>query len=136
MAFQVRAFTTSASPTTARNVASVERFGEHVVDDRLKTMGAFALIGVPGHQQNRDLRKVARHCERKRDAVHDRHADVGQQEVETTLLAGHHVQRLAPITCCLDLVSVGLEASRTQSTQGFFVFGYQVPCHESPAGSQ
>ena len=40
---------------------------------------------------------VARGRERERDAVHDRHADVGQQQFERAVLAGEQVERLGAV---------------------------------------
>ena len=40
---------------------------------------------------------VARRSQRQRDAVHDRHADVGEQQIEFSFLAADDVERLAAV---------------------------------------
>jgi hypothetical protein len=39
---------------------------------------------------------IARRCQRQRDAVHDRHADVGEQQLEGAALARQQIERLGP----------------------------------------
>ncbi len=84
------------------------------MNDGIEAVGAFALIGIAGHQQDGQHRIVARGAERQRNAVHDRHADVGEQKVETPLLAHDQIKRIAAIACGLDLVPVDCQRPRAQ----------------------
>ena len=113
---QVKASGRSARPDRQRFVDRVaqvrdrERLRDHVVDDGVEAVGAFALIGVAGHQQDGQVGIIARRGERQRDAVHDRHADVGEQKIEAPLFAPEHVERIAAVAGGLDLVTVGRQA--------------------------
>src|SRR5882757_4243189 len=51
--------------------AERERLGEHVVDQRVETVGALALVGITRHQQDGHGGMIARGRERQRNAVHD-----------------------------------------------------------------
>ena len=124
-----RAFTVSASSTAPRKAASVNGFGDHVVDHGIEAVRALALIGVARHQQNRQIGKVARGGKRQRDAVHDRHADVGEQEIEMSVLALEQIERIAAVACGLDLVAGTRQRARTHGAQGLLVFGDQDASH-------
>ena len=91
-----------------------ERLGDHVVDDGVEAVGALALIGIAGHQQNGEIGKIARRGERQRDAVHDRHADVGEQKIETSASRASTSSASLPSQAVFDLVAVGRERARTQ----------------------
>ena len=47
----------------------------------LKAIGAFALIGIAGHEHDWHVGLIARRGERQRDAVHHGHQDVGKQQI-------------------------------------------------------
>jgi len=49
----------------------------------VEAVGALALVGVAGHQQDGQVGMIARG--RERNAVHDRHADVAEQQVDASL---------------------------------------------------
>ena len=99
------------------------------MDDGVEAVGALALVCIAGHQQDRQIRKVARRGERERNAVHERHADVGEQEVEATLLARQQIERLAAVASGFDLAAFARESARTKRAQGVFVFGYENARH-------
>ena len=77
----------------------------------------------------RQLGIIARRGERERDAVHDRHADVGEQEIEATLLAREQIERLAAVGSGHDLMAVDRERARAKRAERVFVFGYENACH-------
>jgi hypothetical protein len=84
------------------------------MNDGVEAVGAFALIGVSSHQQDGQRRIITRGGERQRNAVHDRHANIGEQEIETPLLAHHEIERIAAVTGRFDLVTVGRKRPRTK----------------------
>ena len=99
------------------------------MDQRIEAGGALALIREAGHQQDRDLRMVARCRQRQRDAVHDRHADVGQQQFEAAALARQHIERLGAVVRGHHRVAVLCERARDQAAHAFLVLGDQNARH-------
>ena len=75
---------------------------------------------------------VARGRERERDAVHDRHADVGEQELERAFFAHEHIECLGAVVCRHDLVPVLSQRPRDQAADRFLVLGDQNACHLPP----
>jgi len=57
---------------------------------------------------------VARGCERERNAVHQRHLDVGQQQVEAAAFAHDDVERVGTVHCGDDLMAGIDEGTRRQ----------------------
>src|SRR5215813_10455460 len=55
-----------------------ERLGDDVVDPCIEAVRPLALIGIARHQHDGDVGMVACRRVRKRDAIHDRHADIGR----------------------------------------------------------
>ena len=55
-----------------------EGLGDDVVDQRVEAVGPFLLVGESGHQQDLEAGILHGGVEGEGDAVHDRHADVGQ----------------------------------------------------------
>ena len=55
------------------------------MDERFEIVGALALMGEAGHQQDAHLGMVFAGLERERDAVQARHDDVGEKELEALL---------------------------------------------------
>ena len=106
-----------------------ERLGQHIVDQRLEPVGALALVGIAGHQQDGHGGVIARRRERKRNAVHHRHADVGEQQVEATFLAHQRVERLGAVICGHDVMTVLLERATDQVADRLFVVCDQNACH-------
>ena len=100
------------------------------MDDGVEAVGALALIGIARHQQNGQIGKVARRGKRQRDAVHDRHADVGEQKIETAVFALEQIERVAAVACGLHLVAGARERARAHGAQGFLVFGDQDASHD------
>ncbi len=96
--------------TAPRSAASVNGFVITSWMMRVEAVRALALIGIAGHQQNSQIGIVARRGERQRDAVHDRHADVGQQKIETAVFALEQIERVAAVTCGFDVVAGGRQA--------------------------
>jgi hypothetical protein len=72
---------------------------------------------------------LARGRVRQRDAVHDRHADIGQQQLEGAFLPEEHVERLRAVARGRHLVAVLLERARDQATDRFLVLGDQNAGH-------
>src|SRR5690349_11706617 len=91
--------------------------------------GALALVGEAGHQQDADVWKIARRRQRQRNAVHDRHLDVGQQQVEFAALAAEDLQRLGAVLRGDGLVAVHGDGARHQRAHGIFVVGNQDSRH-------
>jgi len=94
------------------------------------TVGALALIGIAGHQENNELGIVARCRKRERDAIHDRHADVGEEKIEASALTLQHVERFATVTGSLDVVTNHGQPARAHRAQCLFVFGDQNFGHQ------
>jgi hypothetical protein len=46
-------------------------------------LGPFALFGITGHQQDRHVGRNLFRFRCQRDAIHDRHPDIGKQQIET-----------------------------------------------------
>ncbi len=65
--------------------------------DGVEAGGAFALVGKAGHQQDRQIGKIAGRRQRQRDPVHHRHLDIGEQQIECALFAGQDLQRLGAV---------------------------------------
>src|SRR5215471_3193677 len=97
--------------------------------DRAEVRGALALVGEPGHQQDADPWKVARRRQRQRDAIHDRHLDVGQEQVEFASLAIEDLQRLGAVLRGDGLVAVHGDRARHQRAHGIFIVGDQDSRH-------
>ena len=72
---------------------------------------------------------VARGGERQRNAVHHRHADVGEQQLERAALAREHVERLGAVVRGHDLVAVLHQRARHQLADRLFVLGDQNAGH-------
>jgi len=68
----------------------------------VEPMRAFALIGISGHQHDRDVRMPASGRHRERDAVHHRHFYIGQQQVEIAIV---------PIECIERCDAIGVAVS-------------------------
>src|SRR5579863_3851193 len=99
------------------------------MDDRVEPVRALALLGITGHQQDGELGKIPRGGERKRDSVHDRHADVGEQKVEAPRLAYQQLERVAAVARGRDLVAVACERARTERAERLLVFSYENARH-------
>ena len=102
------------------------------MNERVEVVRPFALVGVAGHQQDGQRRMVAGGRERQRDAVHDRHPDIGEQKLEGAALAGENIERLGAIIGRRDLVPVLLERAGDEMADRFFVFGDENACHVIP----
>jgi hypothetical protein len=72
---------------------------------------------------------VARHRERERDAVHHRHANVGQQKVEPAAVADHQIERLGAVGRHEHLMAVLGERPGNEAAQRLFVFGNEDARH-------
>ena len=70
-------------------------------------MGAFDLMFVARHDDDLHLRVVAAGGQRQRDAVHDRHVDVGEEQVELALLQMR--QRVGAVLAHRDFVAALLQ---------------------------
>ena len=90
---------------------------------------AAQLVGKAGHQQDLQVRKIARRRQRQRDAVHDRHLDVGQQQVERAALAGQDVERFGAVLGGDGFVAVHGDGARHQRAHRILVVGDQYPRH-------
>ena len=66
---------------------------------------------------------------RERDAIHHRHADVAEQQLERAPFAPEHVQRMRAIGCRHDLVAVLSQRARDQAADRFLIVGDQNACH-------
>jgi len=100
------------------------------VDQRIEVRGAFALVRIGSHQQNDDVRIIARGGERERNAVHQRHPDIGEQQIETALLARDYLERVGPIDRGYHLVPGIGQSTRREGAQRFFVLGKQDARHQ------
>ena len=105
-----------------------------VADQRFESGHPLALVGVTGHQQDRQIGKVARDRERQRDAIHHRHLDVGQQQVEVALLAHEHVEGFGAVGGRHHGVTFLGERALDQHAQRFLVLGDQDACHGRLSG--
>ena len=76
---------------------------------------------------------IARGRERQRNAVHDRHADVRQQEIEASIGARDDVERLSSVRCGPDLMTVHCQRPRAKRAQCLLVLGYENTCHRISA---
>ena len=99
------------------------------MNDGIEAVSALALIRIAGHQQNGQRGMIARRRERQRDAVHDRHADVRQQQIEASVRAGDDVERLSSVGCGHDLMAVHCQRARAKRAEWLFVLGYENACH-------
>ena len=99
------------------------------MDQRVEAVCALALVGKARHQQDRELRMIARGRQRERNAVHDRHADIGEQELECAPLARQQIERLGAVVRGRHAVTVHDERTRDEAAQRLFVLGDQNPCH-------
>src|SRR5438094_341788 len=77
---------------------------------------------------------VARRRECERNAVHDRHADVGEQKLEGAVLAGQEVERLRPVPRGGDLVAVLRQCARDQAADRVLIVGNEDACHAMLTG--
>ena len=80
------------------------------------------------------VREIAGGGERQRDAVHDRHLDVGEQQVESAILAGQDLQRLGAVLGSDGLVAVHGDGARHQLAHRILVVGDQDFRHETNLG--
>jgi len=99
------------------------------MDDGVKIGRAFPLLGKAGHQQDRHLRKVARGRQRQRNPVHDRHLDVGEQEIEAAFLANQNLQCFGAVLRGDRLMPVQRDRARDQLAHGILVVGDQNARH-------
>ena len=90
------------------------------MNDGVETMRTFPLIGVAGHQQDGQRGMVAGSSQRQRNAVHNRHADVGQQQIEPSLLSLDDIERFAAVdvvvTSWPSIVSARAHSARSASS--------------------
>src|SRR5262245_12748096 len=99
------------------------------MNERVEATRPLALVGIAGHQQDADVRVIAGGGERKRDAVHYRHADVAQEQVEGALRAHDELERLGAVTGSDDVVAIERQRARDQRTQPGLVLGDQNARH-------
>src|SRR5215831_8686137 len=66
---------------------------------------------------------------RKRDAIHDRHADIGDQQLEGAFFARERVKRLRAVGCGDDVVAVLPERARNQAADRVLVLCDQNARH-------
>jgi hypothetical protein len=102
-----------------------EWLGDHVVHQRIQPMRSLALIGIAGHQHDRDFRMTASGGECERDAVHHRHLHVGQQQVEFAVMPVQCIERGGAVGCRGQVVAVLTEGADDEVANGVVVFGYQ-----------
>jgi len=94
-----------------------------------KTIGPFTLIGESGHEQDRQLRIVSRRVQGKSDAIHDRHLDVREQQVEGPFFASQRFHRFAAVLDRFDGMPVEFKGAFYKTANRFIVFGEKnVPC--------
>ena len=79
------------------------------------------------------VRIVARGGERQRDAVHQRHLDVGQQQIEAAVLAREDVERVRAVDGGHHLMAEIGQRARGQRAQRLLVFGDQNARHRAQA---
>jgi hypothetical protein len=123
---QTRGVRSSAQPiersitfsTVDLQLGDGEGLGHHLGDDRLQALGPLALLGIAGHQHDREIGKFLLRRERQRDPVHQRHADIGQQQVEAAVLGDQDVERLGAVRRHQAGVPVHGEPARDQRAQG------------------
>jgi len=84
------------------------------VNEWIDIVGALSLVGVAGHQQNSEFGTFSRRSQRKRYAIHHRHADIREQKIETTVLRNEKVERHLTVASGFDVVSCCSERSRAQ----------------------
>ena len=77
--------------------------------------------------------KVARRGERQRDAVHHRHLDVGEQQVEAPLSRDEDFERLGAVLRGRGLMTVHGDRPRHQLAHRLLVVGDQDTGHGSHA---
>jgi hypothetical protein len=99
------------------------------VNEWVDIVGALTLIGVAGHQQNSEFGTFPRCRQRKRYTIHHRHADVGEQKIETAVLGNEKVERRLAVASGLDVVSCCSERPREQRAKRFLIFGYENTRH-------
>jgi len=99
--------------------------------DGVETRGALALVGKTGHQYNRHIGKVAGGGKRQRDAVHDRHLNIGEQQIEGAVFSGQDLQRLGAVLGGNGVVAVHGNGARHQHAHGFFIVGDKHARHEA-----
>ena len=111
------------------DVGHRKRLCHDVMDDGVEARGAFALIGKAGHQQDRQIGKIARRRQRQRDPVHHRHLDIGEQQIEGAVFADQDFQRFGAVFGGDDVVAVHGDGARHQRAHGVFIVGDQYARH-------
>jgi len=101
------------------------------MDDGVEAGGAFALGGKAGHQENRQIGKIARRRQRQRDAVHHRHLDVGEQQIEGAFVAVEDFQRFGAIFSGDGVMAIHRDGARHQRPHRVFIVGNQYARHSS-----
>ena len=104
-----------------------KRLGDDIVHDRAEPGCALALGSVAGHQQDRQIREIARGGQSQRNSIHHRHLDVGKQQVERALFTVQDFECLRAILRNDGVMTVHSDGAGHQRTHGFFVIGYQHP---------
>ena len=99
------------------------------MNEWIDIVGALSLVGVAGHQQNSEFGTLARRGQRKRNAIHHRHADVGEQKIEAAVLGNEKVERRLTVASGLDVVSCCSERPRAKRAKCFLIFGYENTRH-------
>jgi hypothetical protein len=112
------------------NLLEGKRFGHHVVDQEVQIVGALFFVGVAGHHQHPRRRVVLGDLQRQRDAVHDRHDDVGEDQIEG--LALKRRQRVRAVGNRFHLVAAIGKGPGNEGANGLVVFGDQNIRHGSP----
>jgi len=116
---------------SAFNLIKREWFGDDVVHQRVQPVRAFALIRVAGHQYDRDIRMMPSSGKRQGNAVHQRHLDVGQQQIEFAVLPVQCRECRRAIRCLDQFVAVVGERARDQAANVVVIFGNQNFRHRS-----
>ncbi len=96
---------------------------------RLQTVGALALVRIAGHQQDHKIGELRRGGEGERDAVHQRHADIGQQQVVGAPVALEHLQGLGAVARLGHSMAVDLESPAHEGADRLVVLGDENPRH-------
>ena len=97
------------------------------MDERFQIVRTLALGGIAGHQQDAGLRPGIRNLQRERDAVHARHDDVREKQVERVPV--ERFERGESVVGGRDLMPGELKGTRHELAHARLVFRDQYLGH-------
>lgn len=109
-----------------------EGLGQDIGDDGIEPPRALALIGEAGHQQDGQVGEIALGRQGQRDAVHERHADIGEHQIEAAVGLVEAIEPVTAIAGRDDRMAVDLQPPLEEAPDGLFVIHQEDARHVVP----